>query len=78
MKYFLHILPILLITTLQSWAVPVTITDTTLTGATLDGLVNVGEYAGENHGVNTGFGDVGGAGAFCTGILISQAPCKSD
>lgn len=40
------------------------ITDTTATGATNDGTVNVGEYVGSTEGINAGFGGVIGAGSF--------------
>jgi hypothetical protein len=41
----------------------VTITDTTAGGATVDGTVNGGEYIGFGTGINSGFGNVWGAGA---------------
>ena len=44
-------------------ALPVIITDTTSTGATLDGSIGGGEYVGSNAGVNSGFGNVWGSSA---------------
>jgi hypothetical protein len=41
----------------------ITVLDTTPAGATLDGAVGPGEYVGASSGINSGFGDVWGAGS---------------
>lgn len=41
----------------------ISIIDTTMGGATIDGVVTGGEYVGTGTGVNVGFGDVWGAGS---------------
>lgn len=47
----------------QLFAQPTTITDITAGGAVIDGVITPEEYAGFSTGINSGFGDVIGAGS---------------
>lgn len=61
MKKLLTLLAAGALIPLSASATPITIVDTTGTGATNDGTIGGSEYVGSSSGINTGFGDVIGA-----------------